>query len=290
MSALCAGAVLVHPALAPAFTQHMPAQPWHCPPAMLPCRCRLPLRQPFGLYYTSPATLALGAGMAAPLAFTALSRARYTGAARVPLAGASCSCLAARCGALGLLQAASCSIPNADRTTASPAPARSMAGHVPGCLPVVRRCVCLRGRHPRDCGAPPCTGPDRLPAVLPCQVQYQPSLVPLVEAAAQSMLPPCLPPTLQVHLPAERLGHWLPFWRLSGAESLLATAMGFLLGQHKHLLVQCATLAVALASLPAMCAQVRRPVCARLAAAHAAAEPAVQAGPLPLHLHLCTSC
>lgn len=71
---------------------------------------------------------------------------------------------------------------------------------------------------------------------------------------------PCFAPTLQVHLPLERLQDWLPFWHLSGAESLLATAMGFLLRQRLHLPLQCATLAVALASLPAMCAQVCGPV------------------------------
>lgn len=61
---------------------------------------------------------------------------------------------------------------------------------------------------------------------------------------------------MQVPLPPERVHHWAPFWRLSGAESLLATALGFLLRQRLHVPVQAAALAVALASLPAMCAQV----------------------------------
>lgn len=38
------------------------------------------LLQPFRLWYNAPSTLALGVGMLAPLAFTALSGQRYTGA------------------------------------------------------------------------------------------------------------------------------------------------------------------------------------------------------------------
>ncbi|PRW58986.1 hypothetical protein C2E21_2347 [Chlorella sorokiniana] len=62
-------------------------------------------------------------------------------------------------------------------------------------------------------------------------------------------------PAIAVPLPPERVHHWGPFWRLSGAESLLASALGFLLRQSLHVPVQAAALAVALSSLPTMCAQ-----------------------------------
>lgn len=70
-------------------------------------------------------------------------------------------------------------------------------------------------------------------------------------------------------LPPERVHHWAPFWRLSGAESLLATALGFLLRQCLHVPVQAASLAVALSSLPAMCAQVNEGAAARGRVGHA---------------------
>lgn len=65
----------------------------------------------------------------------------------------------------------------------------------------------------------------------------------------------------QVPLPPERVHHWQPFWRLSGAESLLAAALGFLLRQRLHVPVQAAALFIALSSLPSMCSQVRRRGC-----------------------------
>jgi hypothetical protein len=58
-----------------------------CPAAALPILARLTAApylpqflQPFQLWHNAPGTLALGAGMLAPLAFTLLSGPRYAGA------------------------------------------------------------------------------------------------------------------------------------------------------------------------------------------------------------------
>lgn len=59
----------------------------------------------------------------------------------------------------------------------------------------------------------------------------------------------------QAHLAPERMLQWVAFWRLTGAESLCITCLGFRTRLQLHLPLQLLALAVVIFNTPQMCAQ-----------------------------------